>query len=209
MRIESGGQFSGLKVDIVDATNWHLDEVVAAAAKSALSPQYRIVGTSVSGYIVDTDTKLDKALNATRAIETQVSNQVRSDGPVDYLLVIGYGNAAQPYRPGVADMVAIGVKKQYTVWDRPPLLHTYLQVSLLDAKSDKVIATSPLAIPPQSNGFAYVGTEDEPIEKLEGFEWHETWAEMSEDQRRLIEDHIKQMIERAVPYTLKAMKIVP
>jgi hypothetical protein len=202
LRIESGSAFSGLHVDLVDVTQWRLSALAADAAMRTLSTRYKIVPTTVSGYIVDTDVKLEKAFNETRAIETQTRDRVHVDGSVDYLLVICYGNAAQPYRPGAADMVAVGVKKMYTVWNRPPVLHTYLQVSLLDGKTDRVIATEPLAI--ASHSFAF---GDEPVEALDGFEWHENWSEMAPEQQKLIEDHVKQMLEQAIPYTLKEMKI--
>lgn len=209
VRLVSNGVVSGLTLDIVDATDWHLDKLAEGAARDTLGSKYKIVPTRVSGYIVDTDTRLEKATNEARAIETQVRSQVSSDSPVDYYLVLCLGNAAQPYEPGPQAKIGIGVRKRYSPWNPAPTLHAYLQVSLLNARTDKVIATTPMEVPAAPHGVTYAFTENEPIEPLDGFEWHEHWSEMSDAQRQLIEDHIKAMISRGVPYTLKQMKLAP
>ena len=150
---------------------------------------------------------MDEVTNETRVIETEVRKRVHSDAPVDYYLVICQGNAAQPYTEVPEVNIEIGVSKVLTIWGHAPILHTYLQMSWIDAKTGKLLAGAPLAIKPRALEINPV--EDRPIERLDGFEWQKYWRDISDAQRQLIKDHIVKMLEQSVQYTVKQMKIAP
>src|SRR5581483_11054712 len=96
---------------------------------------------------VDSDTKLDKAFSKTWAIEDQVRERVHTDRPVDLYLVISLGNAAQPYTEAPNIGIGIGVDKMRNLFTTfSPLAHTFLQMTVIDGQTHKLIATRPLEI---------------------------------------------------------------
>jgi hypothetical protein len=197
-------------LDVVDVPDWKLADVAADAATSQLSPYYMVVRASVSGPIVDSDTKLDKAFKGTWSIEDQLRQRVHADQPVDLYLVISLGNAAQPYTgmPNVG--VGIGVSKMRDPFrTRPPVVHTYLQMTVIDGKTQKLIATRPLENSPSPSGELFGGTVTTPTEPLDGFQWKDYWHEMSDAQQDLIRDRIKALLASAVAYTIREMHLVP
>jgi hypothetical protein len=197
-------------LDVVGVPDWKLADVAADAATSQLSPYYTVVRASLNGPIVDSDTKLDKTFKDTWSIEDQVRQRIHTDRPVDLYLVISLGNAAQPYT-GLPDVgVGIGVSKLRDPFrTRPPVVHTYLQMTVIDGRTQKLIATRPLEHSPSPSGELFGGTVATPTEPLNGFEWKDYWHEMSDAQQDLIRDRIKALLASSVAYTMREMRLIP
>jgi hypothetical protein len=197
-------------LDVVDVPDWHLDDAAADAASAALVPRYEVVRARIDGWVVDTDTKLDKLVSQTSALTKQIRERAHTDAPVDLYLVISLSNTAQPYvdRPNV--FIGVGARKmRHIFYTLSPVVHTFLQMSVLDGKTYDVIATTPLQIAPRNWGSLITVSASSPIGELKNFEWKDTWHEMSAAQHDLIHDQLVTLLSQSVTYTIREMQLAP
>lgn len=193
-------------LDVVDVPDWHLTEIAKGAAIDALSRRFQIVPASVDGTIVDSDAKFDKMLDSSLAIESEVRSRVHTAVLVDLYLVISLGNTAQPYDPRPNVYYGIGVSKERNMFRTfAPVAHTFLQMTILDGRTDKVIASRPLGNTPTAGW----SSRDLPVDPLQGFAWKDYWHEMTDAQHDLIREHIQKLLATSVAYTIHKMNLVP
>lgn len=197
-------------LDIVDVPEWHLDDVAANAATEVLSTRYKVNRATLNGWVFDDDSKLDKAVNQTWSIEDEVRTHAHVDNPVDLYLVITRSNTADPYLGDYQKgFIGVGISKWWNIFTTmPPLAHTYLQMTVSDGKTFKVIASTTLEDAPRKTGAFNLFEVSAPTEELEGFEWKDYWHEMTEAQHTFVHDHIVNLLRRSIIYTVKKMKLV-
>lgn len=192
--------------DAVEVPEWDLDGVAAKAMTEALSSRFQVIVAKPREQLVDSDSRLTKAVNSTLAIETEVRQKVTFSQPVDLVVALTLSNTAQPYRQGHETVdFGVGVSKwRQPFGTRAPRVHTYLEMAVLDGATLKVLATKSLVVPNSA------GTgEAPPVVGLKGFEWHDYWHEMTPEQQDLIHQRIVSLLTQGVPYTLKQMKLAP
>lgn len=194
-------------LDIVDITDWHLDDVAFEAAASVLSPRYQVV--RVDADVVDADTKLDQMLNGSSSLEKQAGKFIRKDSPADLYLVISLSNTAQPYRELHNVYVGVGISKMRDLFViRDPSVHTYLMVTVLDGKTGKTLVTTPLQKPSGQTASPFQDSS-EPKETVEGIAWKDYWHEWDAGQQDLVRDRTRALLAQAVVNTVRQLRIVP
>ena len=185
-------------LDVVDASDWHLADVAADAAASALLSRYHVGRATTDGAIVDGDAPIDRLFNG-ESTSKSIRTRVHTSVPVDLYVVIMAGTRAQAHsdRHVMSEVGEADLTVQNATADRD----TFREPMVLDAKTFKTLGVPPLQDTPRSVG--WIGRDDAPSEPLEGFEWHDYWHEMSSAQQDLIEDHIKRLLARSVAFTIR------
>jgi hypothetical protein len=192
-------------LDIVDVPDWNLRAIADDAAKAVLSPRFQIVTATTDDVVADDTSQLDRAFAGEASLEDQIRTRIHPTAPTDLYVIIAPGDRAhvQARLPNV--LLGIGVSKVRNPFHTdPPLVHTFAEIIVADAKSDKVLSVESLRITPTAHGLLGI-TYNAPSEPLDDFEWHDHWIEMSKAQQGLIHDRLTDLLRRAVTYTLHGM----
>jgi hypothetical protein len=109
----------------------------------------------------------------------------------------------------------IGVDKMRVPFgDSPPVVHTFLLLSVIDGKTMKTIYDTPLMLDPGTlpkRGLAELLNLNQPAVfpgmPLEDFDWQDNWSDMTEAQHQQIEQATKDLLTQSIIYTLSQMAI--
>lgn len=207
IRIATFGLLAGKALDIVDVSDWHLDQVASNAAAKVLAPRYQIILASVDRPIVDGDAPINHVFRGEDALEDQIRSYVHPAGPVDYYVILAVGVRGEPHEDAPYIFQDIGVSKMRNIFRTlPPVAHTFLEVILADARTDKVLSITALEDYPRRARLFGI-KQYMPEKPLDGFEWHDYWHEMSDAQHDLIKTTLTHLLQESVAYTLGDMKI--
>ena len=204
IRLVSGGILRTTTMDMVDATDWHLDDVAFDAASEVLAPRFETTRLTPDRPIKDFTNPLNSAVFGTY-IEKEVREVLHDGRPQDLYLVISLGEHAHPYNGASPMLRDVGVSQYYApAGSGIPQLHTFLQVNLLDGKTKKLIVSSPLRKPAAgSRGSSATG--DLPTQDLSEITWGDYWYQFSTvDQQRLRND-LTDLLSQTVGFTVAAM----
>jgi hypothetical protein len=178
-----GGWF-GNSCDFFDLKEMNLYGAVFDAAHSVLSARYRVVRVSVApGAAIRTrNTETFGAFKLFPPIGEQVREFSRAEGPVDLYLVIWSSLSANTcgLHPNTPVGFGIGLTKNLT---RPTHLHAFGEAFVVDARTLQTSASVYL----QS---AFV--------RLDGFEWKDKRAELTDRQWHMIKTLIPKLLSAAV-----------
>ncbi len=181
--------------DWLDITDAHLDRVVLDSAARALSARYKLVRTKVDpdAVIRTRNTEAFGAFKSFPSIGEQVRQISRHGDQVDaYLLVWSSHSANKCAALRPADIGhGFGFSKNLI---GPPHLHTFAEMLLIDAKAVRTLSARELRP-------AYL--------RLDNFEWKDTVAAMSPQQRQLINSLLQKMVAAAVYATSTELLAVP
>jgi hypothetical protein len=176
--------FSGTGCDFFDLKEMNLYSAAFDAARAALSSRYKVVQVSVApdAAIRTSNTEVFGIFKSFPPIGEQVRALSRPKEPVDLYLVIWSSLSANDcdLHPNTPVGYGIGLTK---VSDRPVHLHAFGEAFLVDARTLKLSESVYLHS-------AYT--------RLDGFDWKDKRAELSDQQWRLIKTLMPKLFSAAV-----------
>lgn len=184
------GWFTGTGCDFFDLKEMNLYGAVFDAARSALSPRYKVVRVSVApeAAIRTSNTEQFGAFKSFPPIGEQVRQFSRPKEPVDLYLVIWSSLSANTC--GLHPNTPVGYGIGLTNISSRQHLHAFGEAFLVDARtlktSDSVYLQS-----------AFV--------RLDGFEWKDKRAELTDQQWRMIKTMIPKVLSAAVQSASKQL----
>lgn len=191
--------------DVVEVPEWNLDSIATQSANAALSPRFAIIPATRNAMIVDSDTRLDKSVSTNYAISDAVRTKAHIESAVDLILIISLSNTAQNYTGRSTVDYGVGVSKWRDPFaTRPPHVHTFLEMTILDGRNYNVISQSPLKIHSKTRTM-FGGDESVPIDPIDDFEWKDHWVEMTAEQHEIIHQKISELLKEAIPFTIQKM----
>jgi hypothetical protein len=183
--------FSGTGCDFFDLKEMNLYGAVFDAARSALSARYKMVQVSVTpdAAIRTGNTEIFGIFKLFPPIGEQVRQFSRPKGPVDLYLVIWSSLSANDcdLHPNTPVGYGIGLTK---VSDRPTHLHAFGEAFLVDARTLK------------TSDSVYLGSA---FVRLDGFEWKDKRAELTDQQWQMIKATIPKLLSAAVQSASKQL----
>jgi hypothetical protein len=172
--------------DWLDITNLHLDKAAFDGAVRALSPRYRIIRTTVdpNAVIRTSNTEIMGMFKSFPSIGEQVRQLSHAESAVDAYLLIWSRHSENicQLTPG---QVGHGFGLTKHLFD-PPNLHIFAQVMLIDGRT----------LQPLLN----VGLRPS-YQRLDNFDWKDSVAALSVQQRQQINTLLSKMITDAVSAT--------
>jgi hypothetical protein len=169
--------------DWLDITGLHLDRAAFEGAARALSPKYKVVRTTVdpNAVIQTRNTEVMGMFKSFPPVGEQVRQISRPEASVDAYLLIwsSHDQNTCGLMPGAIGY-GIGLTKSLS---NPPNLHVFAVVSLIDAKSLQTLWS--------------VGLRPSTL-RLDNFDWKDSLAEMTLQQRQLINALFPKMVTDAV-----------
>ena len=208
-------------LDVVDVSDWNLNEITFAAAKDALSPRFAVIRGSVERVAKDYGTPLDDLVNERQSAETRniltvpiselltapdsTRNHVVQNGPADLIVVISDIHRPIKNAPNIIPMGASIFKAMHLFSSRPPICSMLLEISVVDATNLKVIASAVTSIPALGVGKLpnEASNPHTATRILENFEWKRKWAEMDSAQHSQIRTEIETLLRQSIPYSFK------
>lgn len=231
MRLATEGAGFTNTLEFVDIPLLHLDDVAFETVSKALSPRYRVMRGTVERPFVDDQSKLEALLDKESPLVDLVRHHVQTDGPADLYLVLavssrsGHGSSVtvpivSPRLYGVMSagqptLWDIGVsKKEDLLFTRPPVVHVYLMMTIIDGTTFKVLGQVPLMMDPSRpfpTGMAasYGGGAAYPVQPLPEFEWQRHWADLPTDQRMQLLNTIVSLLAQSLTYTIQQSHLAP
>ena len=193
-------------VENPDVSDWHLDQVALDAATRALSPKFQInYGETVTNF-ANPNSRLEDGIGGTTPIQI-FAREHMTGRSADIVVVICLDVRAFPYPgQGVDTYQYIGVSKWLVpIFSYEPLAHSYVYATILEGGSFKVIAETPLFLPPEraSHGLTQGPGGRYPQVELTGFEWSRHWANWTPDQRELVRAKITELLAASTYSTLR------
>jgi hypothetical protein len=178
------GWFTTPSCDFFDLKEMNLYGAVFEAARSALSPRYKLVRVAVApeAAIRTSNTEVFGAFKSFPPIGEQVRQLSRPQAPVDLYLVIWSSLSANTcaLHPNTTIGFGIGLTQ---ISERPTHLHAFGEAFLVDARTLQTSSSVHL-----QSAFA----------RLDGFEWKGKRAELTDQQWRLIKTMIPKVLSAAV-----------
>jgi hypothetical protein len=178
--------------DWLDVTSLHLEKAAFDGVSRALTSKYRVVQAKVDrdAVIRTSNTEVMGAFRLFPTVGEQVRRISHTDVPVDaYLLIWSSHNAnVCELRPGIIGY-GVGLTKSLA---NAPNLHAFAGMSIIDTKTLETLKSRelrPSVIP------------------LDGFEWKDSLAEMTAQQRQLITTLLVKLVGNASFATSKALFI--
>ncbi len=205
---------SGLTVfqnnlDIIDDSSWHLNQLAYDTAVKALGPAYQVSEASP-------DAALWKDLDDWSFLGQDIGNEIKQHVHVtslpDLFLFISISDPT-PDGEGFPDILrAVGISKQ-RVWitNMTPVAHAYLELSVIDGRTFRVLDQVPLSMDPKDQvpkdglndgTFINGGGPTLPIAELDNFPWRDHWADLTAAEQHEAEDTIRNLITASESYTL-------
>ncbi len=196
-------------LDIIDDSSWNLNQLAYDTAVKALGPVYQVSEASP-------DAALWKALDDWPFLEPDIGNEIKQHVHVtslpDLFLCISISNPPATGEQYPDILRAVGISKQ-RVWitNITPVAHAYLELSIIDGRTFKVLNQLPLSMPQKkqapkigiSDGtFFYGGGGRLPIAELDNFPWRDHWADLTPAEQQEAEDTIRNLITASESYTL-------
>src|SRR5690242_361607 len=183
-------------LDLVEVSDWKLDDIAWQAANATLAPRVKTVRAATDGPVADAASIFEKAVLGSGQFESQLRTHVHTDVPVDLYLVISPSNAADMHLSLPNVLKGVGVSKMRSIiMTHDPKLHAFLQLSVVDAKTFKVIETRPLRVDHAGHpAWVDLPGDTTPVEMLEGFAWKDYWHEMSDALRDLIRERLTGLV---------------
>lgn len=199
----------GGHVETPSIRRWDLDNLVYRSAKSVLSSTFSVSEAIRSTQIFDTQSRLDAAINDDVVAE-KVIQLIKTPTRPDLYIVFCVSDRSHPYVnshvPGFMDDIGVSTMTG-PFGPLTPLLHTFLEMSVIDGKTMKLISDTPILVHPVSERairLLRINFENPyPYIPLHHFKWHERWSRMSLDQRTLIRHDVERLLVKAVTYTVK------
>lgn len=202
------GLLSG-HVETPSIQGWDLDNLVYRSAKSALPASFSVSELIPSTQIIDTQSRLDAAIDD-NLIPEIIKKLIKTPTRPDLYIVFCVSARSHPYANAhvLGFMEDIGVSTMTGPFGPlTPLLHTFLEMSVIDGKTMKLISDTPILIHPVSeraSRLLNINFENPyPSVPLHHFKWHEHWSRMSSDQRALIRQDVERLLVKSVTYTVK------
>lgn len=203
----------GNNLDQPSIADWHLADLIYSSAKQALEPRYQVSEAIPNQQLIDTQSRLNAALDHDDGVAQALSQLVHISPAPDLYVVFCVSARSHPYVDTPTTpyfMQDIGVSNQLAPFGLPSLVptvtvHTYLEVTVIDGKSMKVLGDTPLLMPPDSNiihGPLMSRNDPMPERGLKDFDWHDNWADMTHDEQTLIRATIEDLLQKSVPYTV-------
>ncbi|MDE2240754.1 MAG: hypothetical protein KGJ73_12615 [Rhodospirillales bacterium] len=197
-------------LDIIDDSSWHLNQLAYDTAVKVLSPAYQVSEASP-------DAALWKDLNGWSFFEPfNIGNKIKQHVHVtslpDLFLFISISDPPPTGEQYPDILRAVGISKQ-RVWvtNITPVAHAYLELSVIDGRTFRVLDQAPLSMPQKkqapkigiSDGtFFYGGGGRLPIAELDNFPWRDHWADLTAAEQHEAEDTIRNLITASESYTL-------
>lgn len=196
----------GNDLDEVKIDNWDLPSVIYGASEHVLEPRYKVSEVPSGTNPVDLGKLMYNNINepSTAAI---VAESAHLTAPPDLYVLLSPWQP--PDVPTPYYLSGIGLTHTASPWLAPeqaPYVHTMMQVTIINGKTMGVLSITPLQMPPNAGGFpggflsAVVWL---PAIQLKGFQWHNTWAEMTPDEQELVHTKIDNLLTMSVQFTLR------
>jgi hypothetical protein len=209
-RVETlGPTVFGNKVDAIDMRGWGLEQAATDIAKQSLSPKYQVTEVPPDPAFDDDRSELNPFVNSSDNAGDFVRDHVHAQPVPDLYIVLTPDTRAEPYISEPVQPIAFGIMKMKAPFGFPvmhPFLHTFLELSIVDGRTFKLLYETPLLVPntlklPLADKLVYAR------EPLDVGEWHREWADMTDAQRALIESSARDLLVRSLTYTLGQMQI--
>ena len=95
------------------------------------------------------------------------------------------------------DLGGLSLQKHYNaIHTEPPLLGVWLQFTLIDGKTLKVIGTQ-RSLP-----------KGVPFKELQDFDWKDRWEDLTDEQRLRIKNNVQDLIDRSIQGTFEKIQII-
>ena len=196
----------GNHLDEPNIDSWDLLTAIYGASEHVLEPRYKVIEVSPGTNLVDLGKLMSKDINEPSTANI-VAKSAHLTAPPDLYVLLS------PWQPEGAPtpyyLSGIGLTHVASPWlapEQPPYVHTMMQVTVINGKTMGMLSLMPLQMPPDAGGFpggflsAIVWL---PAIQLRGFQWHNTWAEMTPDEQDLIHTKIDNLLTTSVQFTLR------
>lgn len=175
---------------------WDLDGIAITAAETTLARRFKVVAAAPPAEEVP-------PLDTTAAILDAARKGSLSRTPADLILVISLSSTAQNRQghPTIDNGVGVSRWRGTPLFSRPPYVHAFLAMTLIDGHSFTVVAQTATKI--KARQPSVLGDDDSlPFVPLENFEWRDHWADMTNRQHEQIHQLIATLVRESVPFTL-------
>jgi hypothetical protein len=176
--------------------DWDLDGIAIAAAETSLARRFKVVAASPPAEDAP-------PLDSTAAILDAARKGTLSRTPADLILVISLSSTAQNRQghPTIDYGVGVSRWRGTPLFSRPPYVHAFLAMTLIDGRSFTVVAQAATKIKARQQ--SVLGEDDSlPFVPLENFEWQDHWADMTNRQHEQIHQLIATLVRESVPFSL-------
>lgn len=196
----------GNHVDDVPDQDWHLDTVAYQAVRAELEPRYQVFEARPRSWLDDPSNRLDYWMGVGTTIGSLVRHFVHPSVQPDLYVVLIPSARAEPYIGKRVSPIMVGLWRQNVepaLFQQPPLLHTFLEVAVLDGKTFHSLYQTPLLAPagPRTR-MAFNASKSIHIGA-----WHDRWSRLSDEQRQKIETETRALLRRSIVYTLSRMSM--
>lgn len=187
----TGDNEADAKTERVAVPGWHLDEVAIDAARKSLAVRYRIVAAE-SLAVPDSTAALVEAARAGKL----------TAAPADLILVVSPSTSAQHHDGHPTIDYGVGVSRwEGPYFPRPPYVHAFLAVTLIDGHDFTVVGQSAVKMKARQPS-AFGEDETLPFVPIDTFVWPGQWADMTERQREQVHQLTLALLNQSMPYTL-------
>ncbi len=208
----------GNNLDTPSISDWNLDQLVYNSASSVLSPRYSVSEATPKHVLADFQSRMFAMLDNDDGIADLVKSEVAVTPAPDYFIVFCVSARSHPYNgtPSTpAFMTDIGVSYLRPLPGlsalSPPDIHSFLEMTIIDGHTMKVIYDTPITMPPGSNvtvGLLASHDSPYPLKPLKDFQWHDKWSDMTPAEQQEIKSGIEGLLVQAVGFTVQ-QAVVP
>jgi len=193
---ETGPVLADDESQSIAVPQWDLDSVALTAARTALERRFTVVATT---RIDPNETPLD----STAAILAAARKGRLAPTPADLILVISLSNSAQNRQGHLSVDYGVGVSRWRgtPLFGRPPYVHAFLAVTLIDGNSLAVVTQAAMKIKAREQSL-FGADETLPFVPLEQFDWRDHWSDMTAKQHQQIHQLIATLLKQSVAFTL-------
>ena len=190
-------------LDLVDISDWRLNDVAFEAARAAL-PGYDVTHASTDAAIYDPANMFQK----TPGLGDLVREHAHAEGPQDLYVVIYADQGAYPNSQEKEILQDLGVSKlRSPIGTISPVVHTYLMLAVLDGRTYAVLTKVHLMMDaqrPLESGALLIksGGPLYPVQPLDGFDWKDDWRDFTPEQKELIRSQVNSLLKQSISYTI-------
>lgn len=216
--VTRGVTIFGNDLDQPDIKDWDLPGLIYTSTKQALGARYVVSEAVPKDALIDYQSKMTAALDSDDGIANLLASEIKISPAPDLYIVYCVSARSHPYVDALGTpyfMQDIGVSDMRPLLGLPgvpPAVHSFLEVTIIDGRTMKVLADTPLLMPlgkftePRplyGHQYAY------PIQELKHFEWHSKWADMPPAEQAKIRSTIEALLQTSVTYTIQKAFVTP
>jgi hypothetical protein len=172
--------------EAVSVRDWRLNDLVLEKASQLLRGRFAVEAPHLNFTPAQSISASEWAAS--------ISNQSSETSRPDLYIIV---EAQPPYTKMLVDLGGFYLQKHYNaIRTEPPLLGVWLQFTLIDGKTLKVIGTQ-RGLP-----------KGVPFKELQDFDWKDRWEDLTDEQRLLIRNNVRELIDSSIQGTFEKIQII-